>query len=250
MDQDLLKLLENVGFTEKEAKVYLALLELVNGDVGEIAKIAGLKRPIIYIILEGLVKRGYVSQLPNTKVNKFQALDPSIILNQLRATTKNFSEMLPMLRTLHNEGRIKPRISYVEDKEGIWNIYQGFNFAKEAYFISSYVDIEKLFPKEIEKWVEYYKKGIIAVKGKHLIPNNSEEVKYGKMLEESKQSVRILKSAKKYKMDFTLCENKLAITSFENEPFMVVVESEELVKSMKPLFEIIWMSGKELPNSN
>jgi len=42
MDLDLIKLLEESGFTGKEARVYLALLELGQGNVTEIAKISDL----------------------------------------------------------------------------------------------------------------------------------------------------------------------------------------------------------------
>jgi sugar-specific transcriptional regulator TrmB len=246
MDQELIKLLESSGFTEKEAKVYLALLELGKGDVGEIAKISDLKRPIIYILLEGLIKRGYATQLPDKKVNTYQAIDPSVILNQLKLTTKNFSEMLPFMQTLADKGKKKPKITYIENKEGIWNIYQKINFVKEAYFISSYVDIDKAFPDAVDDWIENYKKGKIPVRGKHLLPNNPEEIKYGKMIKEVGQEVRIFTTAEKYQMDFTLYENKLAITSFEENPFMVLIESEALVNSMKPFFELAWKKGEEV----
>ena len=44
MDQTLLKVLENVGFGEKEALVYAALAELDEGTVAKISQKAGLKR--------------------------------------------------------------------------------------------------------------------------------------------------------------------------------------------------------------
>lgn len=246
MDADLVKLLESSGFTQKEAQVYLALLELSAGTVTEIAKVTGLKRAIIYVILEGLIKRGYASGLPEQKINTYQAVDPSFILNHLKSTAKNFSEMLPMLRTLHNKGKRKPKIAYIENKDGIWKIYQEFNLAEDAFFISSYQDIEKMFPGGVENWIRDYRKGIIKVRGKHLIPNNPAEIGFGRALKSANQEVRIMENARKFKMDFTLCGNKLAITSFENDPFIVVIESEELVASMRPLFEIIWKAGKEI----
>jgi sugar-specific transcriptional regulator TrmB len=109
MDQELLKLMESTGFTEKESRVYLALLELGPCDVTAIANRAELKRSIIYVIIEGLVKRGYVSELPNTKINTYQAGDPTIILNQLKVTAKNFSQMLPILHTLGSQERPSPK---------------------------------------------------------------------------------------------------------------------------------------------
>lgn len=246
MDNDLIKLLEQAGFTQKEAEVYLALLELSEGTVTEIAKITKLKRSIIYVILEGLIKRGYASELPNHKINTYQATDPSIILFQLKATTKNFSEMLPMFRTLHNKGKKRPKITYHETKEGIWKVYESMNLAKEAFFISSYEKIDKHFPGSLEKWVNDYHKKLIPVEGKHLVPNNPFELEIAKKISDSGQQARYLPEVNSFNMDFSLCENKLAITSLEDEPFIVVIESEELAKSIRPLFEMAWENGKEV----
>ncbi|MDO8240542.1 MAG: helix-turn-helix domain-containing protein [Candidatus Moranbacteria bacterium] len=246
MDKDLIKLLEQTGFTQKEAAVYLALLELSQGTVTEIAKITKLKRSIIYVLLEGLIKRGYASELPDKKISVFQATDPSLILFQLKATTKNFSEMLPMFRTLHNKGKRRPKITYHETKEGIWKAYESFNLAPEAFFISSYEKIEKHFPGAIDGWVRDYHKNLIPVKGKHLVPNNPFEIAVAKKLSANGQQARYLSEIPTFNMDFSLCENKLAITSLEDEPFIVVIESEELVKSIRPIFEMAWNNGKEI----
>lgn len=246
MDNGLIKLLEQAGFTEKESKVYLALLELGQGDVSDIAKIAELKRPIIYVILESLIKRGYASEVPNEKINTYQAIDPTIILNQLKTVTKNFSEMLPFFRTLHNKGKKRPKITYHETREGIWNTYEEMNQAKDAFFISSYERIEKHFPGSIDKWVEYYKKGLITLKGKHLVPNNKFDLEVMKKFSDIGQSARYLPEIKDFNMDFTIYGNKLAITSLEEEPFIVIIESESLVNSILPIFEIAWAQGKEI----
>lgn len=246
MDQDLLKLLENTGFTEKEARVYLALLELGKGDVSDIAKASDLKRSIIYVLLEGLMKRGYVSELPNQKINTYQAIDPSVILGQLKSVTKNFSEMLPIFRTLHNKGGKRPKITYHETKEGIWRTYQEMNQSKEAFFISSYDKIDKIFPGAIKEWLGLYKKKIISLKARHLVANNPFDLETMQKFMEADQEVRYLPEVKEFSMDLTLYENKLAITSLEDEPFIVVIESQELVNSIRPIFEIAWKSGKEV----
>ena len=47
-------------------------------------------------------------------------------------------------------------------------------------------------------------------------------------------------------MDFAIFGNKLVITSLGEKPFIVVFESEELVKSMLPIFEIAWQKGKDV----
>lgn len=243
----MLKLLEDVGFTAKEAAVYLALLELGKGDVSDIAKISELKRPIIYVLLEGLIKRGYVSELPNKKINTYQAVDPSVILNQLKITTKNFAEMLPVMRTLHNKGQKRPKISYIENKEGIWKVYEDMNFEDEnPFFITSYARIDRYFPGATANWVKNYRKGVYKLKGRHLVPNNPTEIAVAKKFAEVNQKVKVFKDLKDLEMDFSITGNKLAITSFEEEPFLVVIESQALVDAIKPIFEIAWAAGKEI----
>lgn len=247
MDNDLIQLLESTGFTQKEAQVYLALLELGKGTVTEIAKITKLKRSIIYVILEGLVKRGCASELPERKINEYQATDPSVILQQLKGVTKNFSEMLPMLRTLGSKGKNKPKIRYYDTKEGVLNIWDGeMNYAKEAFFISSYRKIEDCFPGKIFEWTNKARKGTINTGFRHLVSDSSFEIELAREFLMIDQRVRILSELKNSHMDFTIYDNKLAITSLEENPFIVVIESEELVKSMKPLFEIAWAKGKEI----
>lgn len=239
----MVKLLEQTGFTTKEAEVYLALLELSAGTVTEVATVTKLKRSIIYVLLEGLVKRGYVSELPNKKISVFQALDPSVILFQLKMTTKNFGEMLPIFRTLHNKGKRRPNITYHETKEGIWKVYEEMTMTTSPSYISSYSSLEKMFPGSVKTWIKN-KKRLKFADAWHLIPNDAENIAIGKKFAAVGEKVRILE-VPAMNMDFTVFGNKLAITSLENEPFIVVMESAELAQSMLALFRLMWKGARE-----
>jgi sugar-specific transcriptional regulator TrmB len=246
MDNDLLKAIESIGFRPKESQVYLALLELETGTVSRIAKIAELKRPVTYIILDDLIEKGYATKVPGGKINKYQSVDPYAILIRQKTNLKNFSEMLPLLQTLSNKGKQRPKIQYVETKERITNIYESLNYAKEAFFVSSYKKLHEHFPKKIEEWMKDYGKGIYKVDAKHIIPDNPEELKFGKEYALGGQKVRVLPSQKNFDTDIVLTENKLSVSSLEEDPFLVLIESEKLAKSLKPLFEIIWEASREI----
>jgi len=246
MDNDLLKIVESIGLKPKEASVYLALLELQKGTVSQIAKLSSLKRPIIYVAIERLIKDGYVTQLPEKKINQYQVMDPVAILSQKKSILKNFAQMLPLLQTLHNKGHGRPRIQYIESKKGIWNVYEEMNFVQEAFFVSDYATLESHFPGAIKDWVKNCRSGFYKVVGRHLIPDSPQNIEFGKMTKDANQKVRILPGIKKYNMDFTIYENKLAITSLGQEPFMVLIESQELVDSIKPIFEIAWRAGRAI----
>jgi sugar-specific transcriptional regulator TrmB len=246
MDNDLLKTIESIGFRPKESQVYLALLELGRGTVSQIAKTAGLKRPVTYVILEHLIEQGYAAQVPGGKINQYQAVDPSAILIRQKTNLKNFSEMLPLLQTLSNRGKQKPKIQYVETKEGILTVYENLNYAREAFYVSSYKKIHEHFPRKVEEWIKDYSKGLYKVDAKHIIPDEPEDLKFGKEYARAGQKVRILPKQKNFDTDIVLTENKLSISSLEEEHFLVLIESEKLAKSLKPLFEIIWETSREI----
>ena len=64
----LKSILQKIGLSDKDAEVYLACLELGTQPASVIARKAGLKRPTTYLILEGLLKRGLVSEYTGSNV--------------------------------------------------------------------------------------------------------------------------------------------------------------------------------------
>lgn len=244
IDENLVKILEGAGLTRKEALVYLALLEFGQANVTDISKLTDLKRSIIYVILEGLIKRGYASEILGKKINTYQAIDPSVILGQLKEVSRNFSEMLPIFRTLGSHGKKKPKIRYYDTREGILKVWDNeMNNAKESFFISSYKRIEDFFPGKINEWLEKAHKGIVNVGFRHLVSGSRFELDLAEKFLAVNQEVRILPDLLDPDMDFTIYDNKLAITSLEENPFIIVIESEALVASMRPIFEILWEKG-------
>ena len=51
------KYLQEIGLSDKEAGVYLALLATDNSSVIELAGKTKIKRPTVYVILESLAKK-------------------------------------------------------------------------------------------------------------------------------------------------------------------------------------------------
>jgi len=244
MNEDLLPLIESIGFKEKESQIYLTLLELGKANVSQIARNSKIKRPTAYLILEDLLQKGYIAEMPGKKVLEYQAVDPAVILIKKKTELRNFSEMIPFFQTLRNKDNQKPHISYVDNKEGIWNIYESLNYEKEAFCISSYKKINEHFPGKVDHWIKGYNKKSYKISAKHLIPNHPNEFFYGKRFKKAGQNVRLL--SKKFDTDIVLTESKLSISSLGEDPFLVLIESKKLAQSLKPIFEIIWEASLEL----
>jgi sugar-specific transcriptional regulator TrmB len=96
--------LTTLGYSEKEARVYLACLELGPSSVAAIAERAGVKRPTAYVLLEALSLRGLVKASDSGRKGEMVALHPKRILELLEEEKRQaelrhgiFSVILPKL---------------------------------------------------------------------------------------------------------------------------------------------------------
>lgn len=120
-------ILENIGFTKGEIKVYLSLLGLGNSTSGPIILKSGVARSKVYEILEKLKEKGLVSESIQANTRYFQGADPDRIFdyikrqeNELRKKEKAFEKILPELK-------LKQQL--IEEKQEV-KIYVGYEGVK------------------------------------------------------------------------------------------------------------------------
>ncbi len=115
---DVLASLGHIGLTDKESKVYLALLKFGEASVGDIAEEAGIKRPTTYLILDELRKKGLVMKIPHAKKSIYQAKTPDELYEQTLSNINQFEKILPKLRSI-NPSKKNIKTLYFEGAGGI-----------------------------------------------------------------------------------------------------------------------------------
>lgn len=108
-----LDLLEKIGMTESEAKVYLALVE--NGSMSgyEASKCAMVPRSKIYNVLESLVSKGYILFSEQDSGKRYRAVEIEEIASRVRRETED---------TLIALDRGLARCKTCADMDDIWRI--------------------------------------------------------------------------------------------------------------------------------
>ncbi len=238
------KVLQNLGLSEKEAITYMALLQLGKSTVVSIAKIAGLKRPTVYVILDELKKKGMVSEVPEKGRTLYSPEDPVVLEKNIKHSLDDFKDLLPMFRAQFSRGT-KPTIKYYEDKDVISNIYLNEIFpANKIYFYGTSVKkLNATWPEMFEIWNTYW----WNKKKKHpeniweIVDNDPEDVAYARTCI-GKREVRIIPKGKKFLADNAIADDKILITSFE-PLFAVVIESPQLAATYRALVELAWQSA-------
>ena len=123
-------LLEGVGLTRGEIKVYYALLELGPSTTGEIIKKAQVSRSKVYEMLDRLLDKGLVSFVIQGNVKYFEASSPESIIEYVHKKRKRLTEqelalreILPKIRQTQKKSKIRQTATVYEGIKGIKTMY-------------------------------------------------------------------------------------------------------------------------------
>jgi len=114
-----IQILQKLGFSDKSAQVYLALLRLGPSSVRSLAEETGLNRGTAYDMLKQLQEQGLVTFYKQETKKHFVAEAPEKLKTLLRAkqeelerTDRELARFVSELDALHHSGKAKPVARY------------------------------------------------------------------------------------------------------------------------------------------
>lgn len=145
------KVLEQLGYSSNEAKVYLATLALGEGHISDIAERVKMPRSTVQVILERLHEDGLVNFYVMRRYKYWIAEDPACLLERLKDQQTLVEEALPGLRTIKQNARKHLHaITKLEDLGPLKEVADGIqqsvliaDIEKEIRYVNS--SWEKLF---------------------------------------------------------------------------------------------------------
>jgi len=249
---DIKYALEQLGMHEKKAEVYLACLELDSATAYLIAKKVGLKRPTVYDIANQLMREGLLYKSMRGQVKYFSPADPEKLIRMLREKERKIREAMPELQNLYNSPKAKPLIRYFEGKEGIIEMYEdSLRSCKKGDEILAYVgeDVLRHLPAYAADYVRRRAEKGIILRGIY-----KKEKKLLEYTEKSRQQLRLARvlDEKDFPVnnETNIYKNKIAIASYGTEMFGMIIESEEIARSQRAIFELAWQGSESLVSSN
>ena len=243
----MLNELKNLGLSENEARVYLAMLELGPSVMVEISRKAGTNRPTTYVQVESLKKKGLVSTQTKGKKQYFIAESPDklelLIDNELKkvAGKKNeLDNLLPELLNLFNTSDQRPHVKFFEGKEGVLALQKEFLKTNDDPIcgITSLDNVFEVFP-EFEN--TYIKKRVqkkihsrtiyTSRKGPILKEFDESSFRESKYIEPDKLPLGV---------DITILKDKVAIVALKGKISGTLIEQKEVADSFRAIFELVW----------
>jgi len=249
------KQLIELGFNEKEAKVYLALLELGPATATQIARKAKINRTTSYDILDSLAGDGLINLIGETKIQKYAAESPEKVIkfleNKILKTKEQLNlaqSLMPQLLSIYSS-REKPKVKFYEGAEGMREAFEDTLTADReilAYAVGE--DMNKALPAKYFR--DYFKRRTLKNISVRVIAPDTKESR-AVVINDAKElrtSLLVPKEKFYFSIEMNIYNNKIMVASWR-EKFAIIIESEEISSAQRKIFELAWEGAKSMQKS-
>jgi len=233
-----------IGFSQKEAKLYLTLLARGGATAAELTAASALKRPTVYKLLESLQDRGLVAQSFRGTRRFFTPEPPEQLMKNVENQKRNIEQILPDLTDLFMANTLHPRVRYYDGIAGIRKIHEFFlrmpPGSSYYYFGSMRSSVDALGEEFVAEYTRQRVRNRIWSNG--IYPR--EEAMLNPALTSSPENLRRLRYFDLKGMNnlgqLTMFDHKIAIFSGRRDLFGMILESEDCYSIMKMVFDAMW----------
>lgn len=244
MKADLIKKLQSVGFNLKEARLYLAALELGEATAADIAKRAGILRTTSYNILPQMVRDGILDTTEKSGTKYFLVSDVQIQLKKKERELTLLKSLTEELKEVHSVIPRKPMVSIYEGISGLERIYQDAVDSTERGgeiigFVGTKSFQENIPAPIIQEFID--KRMQRKVSARAILDKTSFSEK---MLKNNQNQKREFKFADSSLFDFQgemmIYNGKVAMISYTEGFLGTIIDSKEIYDMHKGIFEELW----------
>lgn len=238
-----MEILKEIGLTNTEIKVYVALLQLGSSLASRISQSSKVERAVTYHILGKLIRKGVASYVIKENRKYFSAAEPEKLRNLLREKEDLLNDLIPELSKLEKTQEQSLSIEVFRGIEGYKTVVEDLIRDKKPYYIIGYAGKGAMISKF---WYIHYQKRRI----KRKIPRYL-------LVHQSKKDIDSLK----YPMTRTrilpekiIHEPKTATIIYGNDKVLLFlplhefagirIKNKEMHDSYRGYFDILWNQSK------
>ncbi len=226
------KVLENLGFSPNEIKVYLKLTDNGSNKAGKISKLAQIDRSSCYNSLKTLTEKGLVSYVTIGKIKWFQVTGPRRLLDYVKEQEQEVQSILPELQGRHKANKVEGQVRLFKGIKGIKTIFLDMiRTGEDNYVFGSEGQLSEQMPEFVTQFNRM--KTEKGIKTKMLIRKNRKE------LDNSASKHKFL-NVEESPAVTNIYGDKIAIIIWTNEPEGILIENASAAKAYKSYFDVMW----------
>jgi len=244
--------LEQLGLSNKEAKLYLASLELGKAKASDLANYTDINRGTVYDVAKTLFRHGLMSTVQQGRITYFVAHSPEDFVARMNERVKRAQELLPEIDSVMRTKYHRPKLRFYEGIDGLKAIYKE-TLKCQSKKMLQFVSVKEVFEsvgKDFAK--DYVARRIrrhIQLKAINDRQGEINDKKEGysshtdaKLLRES----RVAPAGVSFPSIVMVYDDSVALISTKKENFGFIMESRESAAMMSFLFEVLWNISRSL----
>ncbi len=238
-------ILEDLGLTQAEIKVYMSLLELGSSSAGLILEKSRLQNSVMHRALNSLIDKGLISFILEGKRRIYQATDPENFRNFIDNKKKRFEEILPELKNRQKFVKKQECASIFRGKKGINELYntllnsggKEYNTfgggTKVTHNIMGGVWWKNLHARRIEK----------KIKSRQVFDETIR--KFGEELKKRPiTNIRFLSRKFEQLQETVIIGDSVGIAIFTKNPYGLLIKDSLVADGYRKQFEILWKEAR------
>ena len=247
--------LKELGLTDGEIKVYLALIRLGETTSGPIADESGVSVSKVYSILDRLSKKGLASHIVKRKIKYFKAADPRRLLDYLMEKEENLKKQELNLKKLIPTLDLFKGSAVTEETAQVFDGLKGIQTARERTL--------KIMKKGDQMWIigisktpyegmmtryfkEYHKRRYTKGIKCRYIYNEYARKPHGELSATYPLSeVRYMAKGLITHGWLEIYADTVTIGINKGKSFSVVIQNQEVADSFKIYAEILWRQANK-----
>ena len=239
------------GFTENEAKVYLALLTKNSCPASSIIKELAVHRSIVYDNLEKLEKKKLI-RVTGQKPRLYTCRSPRQISINCKAEKellvkqqKEAQEITQEMQKFLVDTTTNHKVQIFKGTNSVKRVFE--KIVSGTYHVAHFIGItnESVDAFGIEWWNKFNEK-VIAVNLKEYILVNHDYDEKTTLTENGQNEMRVIPEELSQKTEICLFGEHVAIVAFGHVPVCVLIEDKDVHNAYKAQFDYIWGKSKEI----
>ena len=232
----MIESLKEIGLTNNESKVYLALLELGPSLAGQISRKTGLHRRTVYDTTEMLIKKGLIGYILKNNRRLFQASNPERFTEILREKQDLISPLVKELSLKFTKTKEKEETNFYKGKEGLKNIFEDQLNYKEVLILGASLKAYEV----LQFYFKWYDKTRKAKKIKTRIIAQDRNIKRIPLAE-----IKYLPEKYENPVSVNIYGDKVAIILWASEPVAILIKNKEIAQGYRNYFELMWRVARK-----
>ena len=240
-------LLEELGLTPAEARLYLTMLQAGPSKTGVLIRLSKLQSSTVYNALQGLIQKGLASFVMVGKTKQFGAQHPESFLTFIQERQKRFEDILPELKKLENRGAPSRGARVYEGMRGLRAAYDDvlatMKPGEEYYFFQ--VASERIGQEHVRRFFAHY----------HLTRSSLGINVKGMALIDARESMKDIYNLPHTQVRFVseflptglvVYKDKLMTIDWsEKEPVAIIIQGKGVADSYRRFFDEKWKTAKK-----